>query len=503
VDAPLAADGGIDDITENGGENTAENLKHVVKAQYDFAVGTFQFDRPRRRSLDSNSATQADLVAWIDRLIAAIDAAISAQVNAILHHPRLQALEARWRGLAYLVQVLQDVPSAKLKVLPVSWGELCRDLDRAVEFDQSRLFRLVYSDEFDMPGGEPFGLMVGDYAVVHRPTPACPTDDVAALHGIAAIAAAAFCPFVMSCGPSLLGLDHFEDLDLLPDLAPSHQGPDFARWRGLRSLADARFLGIVLPRVLMRLPYRRHDRSRIDGFTFQEDVTGAGREFLWGNAVFAFAGVVLRAYARSGWFADLRGAPEDAEGGGLVSDLPTLSFSTDRPGVAVQPPVEIRLTSAQERMISELGLIPIVPLPYTPYLVFNTNSSLHQPPAYDRPSATQNARLSAMLQYVLCASRLAHHMKGKMRDQIGRLVNASALEKLLSDWLSQYCLGNDDAGAEIKARFPLRAAQVRVFEIAGRPGVLKCMLHLQPHFQLDDVAATFHLVAEIATVAAS
>ena len=115
--------------------------------------------------------------------------------------------------------------------------------------------------------------------------------------------------------------------------------------------------------------------------------------------------MVLRAYARSGWFADLRGAPEDAEGGGLVSDLPTLSFSTDRPGVAVQPPVEIRLTSTQERTISELGLIPIVPLPYTPYLVFNTNSSLHQPPAYDRPSATQNARLSAMLQYVLCGFR--------------------------------------------------------------------------------------------------
>jgi type VI secretion system protein ImpD len=474
-----------------------------AETPFESVVGSFQFDHPRKQLLESNPATRADLVAWIDRLITAIDAAVSVQVNGILHHPRLQALEARWRGLAYLLQVIQEVPGAKLKILPASWGELCRDLDRAVEFDQSRLFRVVYSDEFDMPGGEPFGLMVGDYTVMHRPTVDCPTDDVAALHAIAAIAAAAFCPFVMSCRPALLGLDHFEDLDLLPNLAPSHQGPDFARWRGLRSLADARFLGVVLPRVLMRLPYRRHDRSRIDGFTFEEEITGSGHEFLWGNAAFALAGVVLRAYARSGWFADLRGAPEDAEGGGLVADLPTLSFSTDRPGIAVQPPVDIRLTSAQERMISELGLIPIVPLPYTPYLVFNTNSSLHQPQAYDRPSAMQNARLSAMLQYVLCASRLAHHMKGKMRDQIGRLVNADALEHLLSDWLSQYCLGNDDASADIKARFPLRAAQARVFEVAGRPGVLKCVLHLQPHFQLDDVAATFHLVAEVATVAAS
>jgi type VI secretion system protein ImpD len=74
---------------------------------------------------------------------------------------------------------------------------------------------------------------------------------------------------------------------------------------------------------------------------------------------------------------------------------------------------------------------------------------------------------------------------------------------MLTEWLSQYCLGNDEAAADIKARFPLRAAQVRVSEVPGRPGVLNCMLHLQPHFQLDDVAATFHLVTEVATVASA
>jgi type VI secretion system protein ImpD len=476
----------------------------LAKAPFDAAGETYSYDH----GLSGRPRSHDDLhrgadVAWIDRLLTAIDDLISAQVNAILHHVRFQRLEARWRGLAYAVQVTQDVPNARLKVLSVSWVELCRDLDRAVEFDQSRLFRLVYSDEFDMPGGEPFGLMVGDYEVAHRRTHDCPTDDVTALRAIAAIVAAAFCPFVTSCRPSLLGLDHFSDLDLLPDLAPTTRNPDLARWHGLRSLVDARFLGIVLPRVLMRLPYRRHDRSRIDGSTFDEEFGASGHDLLWANAGFAFAGVVLRAYGRSGWFADLRGAPQDDEGGGLVVDLPTFSFSTDRPGVAAQPSVEIRLTSAQERRLAELGLIPIGVVPYTPYLVFNTNSSLHQPTTYDRPAAARNARLSAMLQYVLCAARLAHHMKGKMRDQIGRLVNAHAPEQLLTEWLSQYCLGNDDAAAEIKARFPLRAAQVRVNEVPGRPGVLNCMLHLQPHFQLDDVAATFHLVTEVATVASS
>jgi type VI secretion system protein ImpD len=476
----------------------------LAKAPLDAAGETYLCDHGLSGRLrSSGDLSPGNAVAWIDRLLTAIDDLISAQVNAILHHAHFQRLEARWRSLAYLVQVAQDVPNARLKVLSVSWVELCRDLDRVVEFDQSRLFRLVYGDEFDMPGGEPFGLMVGDYEVTHRRTQDCPTDDVAALRAIAAIAAAAFCPFVTSCRPSLLGLDHFSDLDLLPDLTPTTRSSDFVRWHGLRSLADTRFLGIVLPRVLMRGPYRRHDRSRIDGFTFDEEVSASGHELLWANAAFAFAGVVLRAFARSGWFADLRGAPQDGEGGGLVVDLPTFSFSTDRPGVAVQPSVEIRLTSAQERMLADLGLIPIGVVPYTPYLVFNTNSSLHQPTTYDRPAAARNARLSAMLQYVLCASRLAHHVKGKMRDQIGRLVDAHALEQLLTEWLSQYCLGNDEAAADIKARFPLRAAQVRVSEVPGRPGVLNCTLHLQPHFQLDDVAATFHLVTEVATVASS
>jgi type VI secretion system protein ImpD len=475
-----------------------------VEAPLGFAVLSHGYDldlaevgqRPGRQP------SSADIATRVDRLIAAIDAALSAQVNAILHHPQFQAMEARWRGLAYLVRVLDDVANVKLKLLPLSWTELCRDLDRAAEFDQSRLFELVYSDEFDMPGGEPLGLIVGDYEVGHQPAAPHRTDDVGALRAIAAVAASAFCPFVTSCRPSLLGLDDFTDLDLLPDLAPAHAGPDYLRWRSLRALDDARFLGIVLPRVLLRLPYRRHDRRRSDGFDFAEEVLPAGRELLWGNAAFAFAGVVVRAFGRSGWFADLRGAPQDSEGGGLVTDLPVLSFATDRPGVTAQPPVEIRLTSAQEQTISELGLISIGAVPFTPYLVFNTNPSLHRLAQYDRPAAAQNARLSAMLQYVLCASRLAHHMKAKMRDEIGRLASPPALERLLSEWLSGYCIGNDDAAPDLKARFPLRDAQVQVREMPGRPGVLNCTLQLRPHFQLDDVAATFHLVTEVATVLA-
>ncbi len=435
----------------------------------------------------------------VDRLVALIDGVLTRQVNAILHHPAFQAFEARWRGLAYLVEHASAVSGVSVKVLSVSWRELCRDLDRSVEFDQSRLFELVYGQEFGMPGGEPYGLLIGDYAVGHKPDEIERTDDVGALRTLAGIAAAAFAPFLVQARPELLELDSFADLDLLPEMTHVFEGAEFIRWQSLRSWEDSRFLGIAAPRVLMRPPLTPHDRRRIDGFMFEETVTADGRELLWGNPVFVFARVVVRAFAQSGWFADLRGAPQDQDAGGLVTDLPSISFSTDRAGLAAQPPVEIRLTSAQERALSEHGLVPIGCAPGTPYLVLNANPSLHRPARSQSRIADENARLAAMLQYVLCASRFAHYLKVMMRDRVGSVGSAAAIEEMISTWLARYCLGSDDASPDLKARFPLREASVAVREMPGRPGVLGCVLRLQPHFQLDDVSASFQLVAEVST----
>ncbi|WP_244472846.1 type VI secretion system contractile sheath large subunit [Methylobacterium sp. Leaf100] len=434
-----------------------------------------------------------------DRLVALIDRALNTSVNAILHHAEFQAFEARWRGLAYLVGVATETGDVQVKLLSVSWRDLCRDFERAVEFDQSRLFELVYAQEFGMPGGEPFGLLLGDYAVGHRFDPVDRTDDIAALKGIAGVAAAAFAPFLTALRPETLAVDAFTDLDGLPQLGGAFDGPDFLRWKSLRETEDCRFLGILAPRVLMRRPHRAHHRGRVDGFPFEEDVRADGHALLWGSPIYAFARVVLRAFGLSGWFADLRGAPQDQDGGGLVTDLPTLSFGTDRPGLAAQPPVEIRLTASQERQLSDHGIIPVGWVPFTASLVFNANPSLHRPPHSLGAAAEENARLAAMLQYVLCAARFAHTLKVMMRDQVGRLGDAPAVERLIVDWLARYRLGNDTAAPELKARYPLRDAGVEVREIPGRPGVLGCTLRLQPHFQLDDVAASFQLVAEVTT----
>ncbi len=448
--------------------------------------------------VDSGSRPHTDRE-QVDRLISLLDRALTRQVNAIMHHPSFQALEARLRGLAYLVTATDGVANVKIKVISVSWKEVCRDLDRATEFDQSHFFNIVYNSEFGMPGGEPYGILIGDFRVGHGINPEHGTDDVAALRGIASVAAAAFSPFLMEARPELLQLDAFSDLDILPDMNDAFQSADFMRWQALRGLEDARFLGLLAPRVLARLPLRPYDRKRVDGFMFEERISADGTGLLWGSPVYAFARIVVRAYAQSGWFADLRGAPQDQEGGGIVTDLPTMSFKTDRPGLAAQPPVEIRLTAAQERAFSDHGLVPVGCAPSTPWLVFNANPSLHRPARTQSRIADENTRIAAMLQYVLCASRFAHYLKVMMRDRVGALGGASAIEAMIGGWLHRHCLGNDDASAELKAKFPLRDASVSVRELPGRPGVLGCVLRLQPHFQLDDVSASFQLVAEVST----
>src|SRR5262249_49961766 len=89
-----------------------------------------------------------DVEANIKSVIAQLDRKLSDQVNEVLHQPKFQRLEGTWRGLKYLVDQSASAEGLKLKVLNVSKDDLLRDLERAVEFDQSALFKKVYEQEY-------------------------------------------------------------------------------------------------------------------------------------------------------------------------------------------------------------------------------------------------------------------------------------------------------------------------------------------------------------------
>src|SRR6185436_19792672 len=56
------------------------------------------------QALDEGMAVSDDVVTAIKTRVAQIDELISNQMNAILHAPEFQQLEASWRGLSGLVQ---------------------------------------------------------------------------------------------------------------------------------------------------------------------------------------------------------------------------------------------------------------------------------------------------------------------------------------------------------------------------------------------------------------
>ena len=132
---------------------------------------------------------------------------------------RLRRLEGAWRGLAWLVGGIDAAARVRVRVLNAAWAEICRDLDRAAEFDQSQTFRKIYEEEFGSPGGEPYGLLVIDHELRHRPGAGAPTDDVGALSALAGVAAAAFAPIVLSASPALLQVDEFAALAGVADIA--------------------------------------------------------------------------------------------------------------------------------------------------------------------------------------------------------------------------------------------------------------------------------------------
>jgi type VI secretion system ImpC/EvpB family protein len=244
--------------------------------------------------------------AALDRDIAALDTLIGAQLDAVLHHPRVRRLEGAWRGLAWLVDGIDPAGRVKVKMLNIAWAELCRDLERALEFDQSQLFRKIYEEEFGSPGGEPYGLLIIDHEVRHRPVAGAPTDDVAALGQLAGIAAAAFAPTVLAASPALLQVEEFADLGMTMDLPEPFRSPEFQRFRGLSGREDMRFIAVTLPRLLARPPWE-DDPARPDGFRYAEYAPDIASR-VWMTAGYAFAAVVARAFSNHAWPGDVRGS---------------------------------------------------------------------------------------------------------------------------------------------------------------------------------------------------
>ncbi|UTV26493.1 type VI secretion system contractile sheath large subunit [Photobacterium atrarenae] len=433
------------------------------------------------------------------RAIESIDKRLNEQINEILHYEDFKRLESSWRGIRYLTEQnsgCETEMTCKVKIINLNWHELSRDIGRAIDFDQSDFFRLIYSNEFTMPGGEPFGLLLGDYRISHKSHSGLSSNDIDTLQGISSASAAAFAPFITAADPSLFGVDRFSDLAHVKDIAAQFSQAEYFKWRSLRESEDSRFLGIVVPSMLMREPYKR-DGSRRECFYFNEKIQNSETDYLWGNGAYAFAAVTLKAFSESGWFSQIRGIVPGQFKRGLVFNLPKSRIQLSRNVEMLKPAVDLQVGDHLEKQLSDGGFIPLSALYQTEYLAFYSNASVNKPRRYESESANVNSRLSSMLQYTLCASRFAHYIKVMGRDKIGSYNTAEELENEFQRWLFQYTTASDEASDEVRAKYPLNEAKIKVREYAGRTGYFYSIIHLRPHFQLDEMVSSMRLITEL------
>ena len=417
-----------------------------------------------------------------------IDAKLTAQVNEILHHEKFQKLEGTWRGMAHLVYNTETSTSLQLKVMNITKDEIRADLEKAEEFDQSQMFKKIYEEGYGVLGGNPFGLLVGDYDFdVRRST------DMKVLTGMAGVAAASFAPFVSAVSPKAFNMDRFSQLSDPRDLAKIFTGPDYANWEAFRESEDARYVALTCPRVLGREVYGANFKP-VAEFNFEESVDGTNHDkYLWMNSAWCYATRITEAFALHGWMARTRGV----ESGGKVEGLPVHTFPTDNGDVAMKCPTEIAITDRREQELEKLGFLSLIHCKDKPFAAFMSSTSCQKPKKYDRPDATANAMLSTKFNLQLCMSRFAHFLKVMVRNRIGSYMERAEMEAWLNRWIMNYVLGNPEGQPEeLKARYPLASAQIKVVDVPGQPGVYRAVAHLRPHFQLEALDISLRMVAK-------
>lgn len=435
-----------------------------------------------------------NLTVTLRQAIAGIDDRMSAQLAAIMHHEKFRSLEGAWRGLHYLVSNTQTGKDIKIRVINASKRELYRDLSKAIDFDQSALFKKIYESEFGTPGGEPYGALIGDYYFDNS------QDDVELLRNLSGIAASAFAPFVSAAGPKMFGFETFEELSKPRDLADKFNATEYSKWRGFRETEDSRFVTLAMPRVLARQPYGAATRA-VDEFAYEEapyDDQGQPRpmahdDYCWMNAAYAMGVRMTSAFFESGWCTTIRGA----EGGGKVTNLPTHIFMSDDGDPSEQCPTELAITARREKELSDLGFLPLCHYKNTDYAVFFGAQSTQKPKKYDRPEATENAAISARLPYLMATSRFAHYLKVMARDKIGSFMEADDCERWLNRWINNYVNAAEGSGQEVRAKYPLREARVEVAPVPGAPGSYNAVAFLRPWLQMEELTASLRLVARI------
>lgn len=429
----------------------------------------------------------------IENAIAEIDKQMSRQLSNIMQQDDFRRLEGSWRGLNKLVRESETGQSLKIKLVDFTKDELIEQFEDAPAVDRSPLFDALYQKEFGTAGGEPYGVLIGDYTFSHK------DEDVALLRYMGETAAASHAPFIAAANPQMFEFNSFETFNEGKPVAAGFDSPSYAAWNAFRDSDDARYVALTLPQTLARLPYGDKGLGT-DAFAYEEldvDMDGNPKpkdnsQLVWSNAAFELGLKMSQAFTAFGWCTAIRGL----DNGGKVENLPNLTYKSLAGDIQQQCPIEINLTDEREKELSDLGFLPLVHYKSTNYGVFIGGQTTQRPKTYTDPDATGNAAISARLPYIMASSRIAHYLKVMGRDMLGSNLEANDVQKDLQTWIDQYTNSGAVGNAE-RSKTPLCESSIQVVEQPGRPGAYSAVAHLRPWLQMEELTTSVRMVTKI------
>jgi type VI secretion system protein ImpD len=428
-----------------------------------------------------------------EEMIGNIDEAINRQLNAVLHHQAFQNLESAWRGIHLLTASIEKTQRVKIRFLPLAFRELAKDLTGVAEFDQSSLFKKVFTEELDQAGGEPFGLLLGDYYISNR-IDSTNGDSIETLKKLAEICAAAFVPFITSISAVFFELDSLSSFQSTLNIDRLFESEFYHRWHKLRREENSHFIGITMPRMLMRQPYNANGVF-LKQKSFKEIIT-CHDDYLWGNASYLYASVVIKSFEQTGWFMNLRGIAAEKNTQQFLSDN-RASFISNPKNLNQKIITECLITDNEEKILSDVGFIALRDHRLAEQAIFYSSQSIKFAKHASNDVEYTQARINTMLHYILCASRFAHYIKVIIRDKVGAFISVEECQSFMQRWLNQYCSSAKEQSVEAIMKKPLVNANVTVKEMGGTAGKYFCAMSISPHSQLDDIHSELRLVTNV------
>ncbi|WP_114416874.1 type VI secretion system contractile sheath large subunit [Marinospirillum perlucidum] len=419
----------------------------------------------------------------VEQMIDELDERLGKQMDAILHATEFKQVESTWRGLDFLVQRTDFNENIQVEIYNASKEELLEDFQDAPEVSQSSLFQTIYTKEYGQFGGEPYGVVVGDFAF----SPSTP--DIQLLEQMAGLSSMTHAPFISGTSPAFFGLENWSELPELKEVESLFEGPQYIKWRGLREQEDSRNLGLVLPRLMGR-PLFGEDKP-VRSFVYQEEVEQE-EDYLWINASYAYATRLMDSFARYRWCPNIIGP----QSGGAVLNLPV--HVTEIEGTpATLGPIETTISDRKEYELSELGFIPLTQRKNADNATFFSSNSVQQPKYFgtdpEAKVAELNYRLGTQLPYLFIINRLAHYIKVLQRENLGSWKSRADLEGELNRWIRQYVADQENPSPATRSQRPLRRAQVTVTEVDGEAGWYQVGLQVTPHFKFMGANFTLSL----------